>query len=101
VAVGLLAILLLALAMFVAGLNVSSSQLAIIDTWTWPWETGQVVNDLADSIAGIAFGGILAILGILILTGKVPLPGGPAVRILGGFGLVALGGTLILGVKLW
>jgi hypothetical protein len=77
------------------------NELAIIDDWTWPWETGKVVNELADSIAGIAFGGILALLGILILTGKVPLPGGAAVRILGGFGLVALGGTLILGVELW
>ena len=76
-------------------------ELAIVDDWTWPWETGQVVNDLADSIAGIAFGGILASLGILILTGKVPLPGGLALRLLGGFGLVGLGGALIMGVKLW
>lgn len=75
--------------------------MAIVDTWTWPWETGKVVNDLADSIAGIAFGGILAILGILILTGKVPLPGGLALRLIGGFGLVVAGGVLIMGVKLW
>lgn len=76
-------------------------EMAIIDDWTWPWETGKVVNDLADSIAGIAFGGILAILGILILTGKVPLPGGLALRLIGGFGLVVAGGVLIMGVKLW
>lgn len=75
--------------------------MAIVDDWTWPWETGKVVNDLADSIAGIAFGGILAILGILILTGKVPLPGGLALRLIGGFGLVVAGGVLIMGVKLW
>lgn len=75
--------------------------MAIIDDWTWPWETGKVVNDLADSIAGIAFGGILAVLGILILTGKVPLPGGLALRLIGGFGLVVAGGVLIMGVKLW
>lgn len=76
-------------------------EMAIIDDWTWPWETGKVVNDLADAIAGIAFGGILAMLGILVLTGKVPLPGGPAFRILTGFGMVAVGGMFILGVKLW
>jgi hypothetical protein len=76
-------------------------EMAIVDDWTWPWETGKVVNDLADSIAGIAFGGILAILGILILTGKVPLPGGLALRLIGGFGLVVAGGVLIMGVKLW
>lgn len=76
-------------------------EMAIIDDWTWPWETGKVVNDLADSIAGIAFGGILAVLGILILTGKVPLPGGLALRLIGGFGLVVAGGVLIMGVKLW
>ena len=92
---------LIALAMLAAGVDASSSQLAIVDDWTWPWDTGRVVNDLADAVAGIAFGGILAVLGILILTGKVPLPGGPALRILGGFGLVAVAGTLILGVELW
>lgn len=72
--------------------------MAIIDDWTWPWETGRVVSDLSDAIAGMLFGGILALLGILILTGKVPLPGGLAIRLIGGFGAVIAGGVLILGV---
>lgn len=99
----MMAFLLLALALYALGFSFSSAsfQLAIIDDWTWPWETGKVVNDLADAIAGITFGGILAVIGILVLTGKVPLPGGPALRIIGGFALVVLGGTLIMGVKLW
>lgn len=75
--------------------------MALFDGWTWPWDTGTVVNNLADAIAGMVFGGILGVLGILILTGKVPLPGGLAVRFISGFGLVAGAGLLIMGVKLW
>lgn len=59
------------------------------------------MSDLVNQIAHIAFGGIIGLLAILILTGYVPLPGGLAPRLIVGLGAVGAAGLLILGVKLW
>ena len=56
---------------------------------------------MVNSIAAIVFGAIIGLLGVLVLTGKVPLPGGLASRLIIGFGAVAGAGLLIMGVKLW
>lgn len=49
-----------------------------------------MIGDTVGMIAMMVLGGIVCILGLLILTGKVPLPGGIASRII--FGLLSLGG---------
>ena len=67
---------------------------------TWPWDTEEVVNNMVSEVAMIVFGGIIGILGLLILTGKVPLPGGVPVRLIGGFAALAVAGYIIMGVTL-
>ena len=49
-------------------------------------------------VAMIVLACILAILGLLVLTGKIPLPGGLAGRLIVGFGVLIGGGYILLGV---
>ena len=53
------------------------------------------MENVVGGTAMIILGGIIAIIGILILTNKLPLPGGPAGRLFFG-ALSVLGGAYIL-----
>lgn len=63
--------------------------------YVWPWEVGNLLQDTIGMVAMIVLAGIVAILGILILTGKIPLPGGVLGRLAFGFGAI-IGGAYIL-----
>jgi hypothetical protein len=64
----------------------------------WPWEVvADASNAFMDAIIRLTVGSILALVAILILTGKIGVPGGMTVRVISGFGLLLGALGLILG----
>lgn len=65
---------------------------------TWPWETEAVVQDTVGMLVMIVLSIILSVVGLLILTGKIPMPAGMPGRLLAGFGVLGVGIYILLGV---
>jgi hypothetical protein len=64
----------------------------------WPWEqVADASAAMVDAAIRLTVGGILAVVGIMILTGKIGMPGGMMVKMISGFGLLAVAMGIILG----